>query len=360
VNFAFSAEQDELRALTRRILTERAAPGDVDLDLDLWRALAGAGVAGVGLPEAAGGGGAGFLEACVVLEEVGRATAAVPALAVLGLAGPALARFGRADDLAGVASGDRVVTAALHEPVGDVHAPALRVAPEGRAADGSGDRLTGVKVCVPAGTVADAFVVSTTGGLHLVAAGAGGLTVERAETTSGMPEAVVTFDETPARLLADGDGRAWLLDRATAAQCVVMAGVARAALDLTAAYTTQRQQFDRALASFQAVSQRAADARIDVEAIHLTAWQAAWRLDAGLPATTEVAVAKFWAAEAGQRVVHAATHLHGGVGVDRTYPLHRCFLWAKQLELSLGGATASLARLGRLLADEDEPVPGPT
>jgi alkylation response protein AidB-like acyl-CoA dehydrogenase len=65
-----------------------------------------------------------------------------------------------------------------------------------------------------------------------------------------------------------------------------------------------------------------------------------------------VAVAKFWAADGGQRVVHAAQHLHGGIGVDRAYPLHRYFLWAKHLELTLGGATAELLNLGSLFADE--------
>ena len=98
---------------------------------------------------------------------------------------------------------------------------------------------------------------------------------------------------------------------------------------MTAEYTKTREQFDRPIATFQAVGQRAADAYIDTEAIRLTAWQAIWRLSEELPATAEVAVAKFWAAEGGQRVVHAAQHLHGGMGVDRDYPLHRYFLWAK-------------------------------
>ena len=121
---------------------------------------------------------------------------------------------------------------------------------------------------------------------------------------------------------------------------------------MTAEYTKTREQFDRPIATFQAVGQRAADAYIDTEAIRLTAWQAIWRLSEGLPATAEVAVAKFWAAEGGQRVVHAAQHLHGGMGVDRDYPLHRYFLWAKQLELTLGGATPQLLKLGAILAAE--------
>ena len=130
----------------------------------------------------------------------------------------------------------------------------------------------------------------------------------------------------------------------------MMVGVCQEAVRLTAEYTKTRQQFDKPIASFQAVGQRAADAYIDAEAVRLTARQAAWRLDAGMPAAKEIAVAKFWAADGGQRVVHAAQHLHGGIGVDRDYPLHRCFLSAKQIELTLGGATSQLRRLGAMLA----------
>jgi acyl-CoA dehydrogenase len=90
---------------------------------------------------------------------------------------------------------------------------------------------------------------------------------------------------------------------------------------------------------------------MDAEAVRLTAWQAAWRLDHGMPASEQVAVAKFWASEGAQRVVHAAHHLHGGMGVDKDYPLYRYFVLVKQLELSLGSATPSLLRLGALLAD---------
>ena len=100
------------------------------------------------------------------------------------------------------------------------------------------------------------------------------------------------------------------------------------------------------------MQQRAADAFIDVEAIRLTTWQAAWRLDEGLPARDEVRIAKFWAAEAGQRVAYAAQHLHGGIGVDVDYPLHRYYLWSKQLELTLGSGARQLARLGEAIAAE--------
>jgi alkylation response protein AidB-like acyl-CoA dehydrogenase len=131
-----------------------------------------------------------------------------------------------------------------------------------------------------------------------------------------------------------------------------MTGVAEAALKLTADYTTTREQFGRPIATFQAVGQRAANAFIDTQAIRLTTLHAAWLLDAGRDAAKEVAVAKFFASEAGQRVTRAAQHLHGGMGVDRDYPLHRYYLWSKQLELTLGGASRQLTSLGRILAEE--------
>ncbi|MBP7631345.1 MAG: acyl-CoA dehydrogenase, partial [Acidimicrobiales bacterium] len=111
-----------------------------------------------------------------------------------------------------------------------------------------------------------------------------------------------------------------------------------------------RRQFGSPIATFQAVAHRAADAYIDTEAIRLTARQAAWRLGEGLPADEALAIAKFWAAEGAHRVTHAAQHLHGGIGVDADYPVHRTFRWARHLELSLGGGTVHLQRLGLILA----------
>jgi 3-oxocholest-4-en-26-oyl-CoA dehydrogenase beta subunit len=102
---------------------------------------------------------------------------------------------------------------------------------------------------------------------------------------------------------------------------------------------------------------RAADAAIDTEAIRVTTWQAAWRLDNGLDAGRAVTVASWFAAESGQRVVHATQHLHGGMGADISYPIHRYFLWGKQNELLLGSPSAQLARLGRQVAAGLEATP---
>jgi alkylation response protein AidB-like acyl-CoA dehydrogenase len=121
---------------------------------------------------------------------------------------------------------------------------------------------------------------------------------------------------------------------------------------MSATYTTGREQFGRPVATFQAVGHRLADAFVDVEAMRLTTLQAVWLLDAGLPAATEVAVAKWWTCEGGHRVAHAAQHVHGGVGVDVEYPLSRYFRWSKQMEMTLGAAPAQLLRIGNTLATE--------
>ena len=151
-----------------------------------------------------------------------------------------------------------------------------------------------------------------------------------------------------------GDGVAdWLVARATAGLCAVQSGVIERALELTAEYAKSRVAFGRPIGSFQAVTQRLADAFVDVEAVRLTMWQAAWRLASGSAAAAEVATAKFWAAEAGHRVAHTAVHVHGGMGIDVTYPVHRYFVAAKRHEFALGGATAQLLRIGATLAGPD-------
>ncbi|HEX8632432.1 MAG TPA: acyl-CoA dehydrogenase, partial [Catenuloplanes sp.] len=156
------------------------------------------------------------------------------------------------------------------------------------------------------------------------------------------------------RLLGDvPTGRritAWLRAHATVGSCAAQLGTLERALELTARYAGTRVQFGRAIGTFQAVTQRLADAYIDVEAVRLTMWQAAWRLGEGLPCATEVATAKFWAADAGHRVAHTMVHIHGGVGIDLDHPVHRYFLAAKHHEFTLGGATAQLGVIGAALA----------
>jgi len=385
MDFNYSEEQETVRQLAGQICSERStherlkqveaeAGDDGPIDRDLWRELAGAGLLGIAVAEEFGGAGLDFVAACLVIEAVGRTAAYVPVVETMAYAAVPIARFGtdaqRKAWLPGVAAGESILTAAMAELVGEVILPGgTEPATTATVQQDGSWLLSGTKACIPAAFVADAMLVpatcqapdgAVTGvGVFIVDTGADGLTMTRQTTTTGRPEAIVELDGVTVgvhRLLGEGADGVAVIDAitefATAALCVQEAGACAAALELTAEYTKTRVQFDKPIATFQAVGQRAADAYVDTEAIRLTAWQAVSRLASGLPAAAEVAVAKYWAAEGGQRVVHAASHLHGGVGVDRDYPLHRYFLLTRQIELTLGGANESLRRLGRMLADE--------
>jgi alkylation response protein AidB-like acyl-CoA dehydrogenase len=375
MDFAYSDEQQAAIELARQILGDHCTPqrlraleqsGAPRFDRALWAKLAEAGLIAAGVPEAEGGAGLGFLTVAGIVEQVGRTVAPVPLLETAVLGALPLAEFGSAAQreawLPRATRGEAILSAALVEPHRDPAAPDTRA-----VRDGAGFRLTGRKLCVPAGPIADLVLVPAAleggVGVFLVESGTRGVTHTPLRTTSQEPESLLELDGAPAEPLGQpaeppvgGDPRrgaeivAWLELRATAALCAFATGLTSEALRLTAEYVKTRKQFDQPIATFQAVAQRAADAFIDTEAVRLTALQAAWRIDAGLPAEAAVAAAKVWAASGGARVVRAAQHLHGGVGVDREYALHRYYVFARRLELTLGGATQQLRRLGRLIA----------
>lgn len=341
MNFAFTEEQEDLRGLARRILDAEVTPERLKeteastdaADRVTWGRLADAGLVGVALPEDVGGGGYGVLELAVVLEELGRHVAPVPLLAS-AVAGRALAAAGRRDLVDGVADGTAIATFALHDgPGSPVHA-------------GSGGRLHGAKVAVPFGMAAAQIVVTAADGLYAVDVDAPGVQRDRATATHREPQARLTLDAAPAERLGGLDAVTSLWDEVRAAYSATAVGVLDAAVRLTASYISEREQFGRPIATFQGATMRLADAYIDVQAASVTAWSAIWRLSEGLPASDELAIAAFWAADAGHRVAHACQHLHGGMGVDTDYPIHRYFLWAKAIEMALGGPTEQLLAVG--------------
>ena len=374
MDFSYNENQRELAALSRAILADRTTPerlreveaGGDRFDPALWADLAGAGVLAAGLPEALGGAGLGLLEQCSVLAEVGRAVAPVPYLASVVLGAGALARFGtpgqQAQWAAPAGRGELVLTAALSEEDGDdPRAPSAR-------AERAGDNwvLTGTKTAVPAGPRADLMLVpaATAQGtvVFLVTPGDRGVAVEPQQMTDGdaagqleLAGVELSADRVLGSPAAGTEITAWLVSHGTVGLCAQQFGVVERALELTAEYARNRKQFGKPIGSFQAVAQRLADGYIDVEAVRLTMWQAAWLLSEGQPCDTEVATAKFWAADAGHRVAHTAVHIHGGVGIDIEHPLHRYFVAAKRLEFALGGATTQLRRIGTVLARGGNP-----
>lgn len=319
----------------------------------VWHRLVAAGLVGLAQPDAGGSG----VEAIEVLIGLGRRALHVPLLAPTALL-PMLTRSpGPAADtwLDAVAGGSAIVSAV----VGEVGVDRLdRTQTRARAA-GDALRISGMLIAVPFVGAADRLlvVVRSEGvsgaGLVLVAPTAPGVTATPSIGTTGEAEStvVLTDVEVPASdvIVAPGadDGAAVreYEQRLLVATAAEQLGLAETALQLTAHYTSTREQFGRPIATFQAVSARAADAFIDLVAMRWTLYKAVTLLADGEDATTDTAIAKFWAAEAGGRVMAAAAHLHGGVGVDTSYPLHRFYLRSRQLELALGGAGGQLARI---------------
>ncbi|MCH9722460.1 MAG: acyl-CoA/acyl-ACP dehydrogenase [Actinomycetia bacterium] len=327
---------------------------DQRVDEKLWRALTEADVLSAAAPEAIGGGGFGVLEQAAILTALGRQLAAVPYLESVVLAAGAIAEFGSAELQQSWAvpavAGTKVVTVALDGELGQ--------GPVQATASADGFRLTGTRTQVPFGPVADGFLVpaETDSGtvVFLVAADDPSVSVTAQDTTghTSAGELDLSGVEVPAdRVVGDAEVLAWLTTRRAVGLAAFQLGVLERALALTAEYARTREQFDRPIGSFQAVSQRLADDYIDIKGLRLTCEQASWRLSEGLPAEVEAATAAFWAAEAGHRVAHSTVHIHGGVGIDVDHPVHRYFIIAKQTEFALGGATAALRIIGRDLAD---------
>jgi alkylation response protein AidB-like acyl-CoA dehydrogenase len=324
-------------------------------DRDLWGKLIDADILSTAAPESLGGGGFGVLEQVAVLVALGRQLAAVPYLESVVLGAGALAKFGsealQQEWGTPAISGSKILAVALDGEMGQ--------GPVQATSSGNGYRLTGSRTQVGYGPVADAFLVpaETDSGtkVFLIAKGDAGVTVTPLDTTGHGSVGHLELQGVEAARVIGGDHGdavlAWLNNHGSLGRSAYQLGVLERALELTSAYAREREQFDRPIGSFQAVSSRLADGYIDVKALRLTVTQAAWRLSEDLPADVEVSTAAFWAADAGHRVAHTTVHVHGGVGIDTDHPVHRYFLAAKQTEFAVGSATGQLLRIGRELAD---------
>lgn len=374
MDFNFSEDQAAIRELAYQIFTDRASDEflldfsrtDNTYDDELWITLAEQGLLGIAIPEAAGGSGLGLTELCLILEEQGRRVAPVPMYASLVLGALPIAEFGseaqQAQWLEPLATGTARLSAAIAE-LGMNTAVATTV-----TATREGDNwvLSGEKAVVPDGAVADCILVPAVDAdgketLFLLDTSSAGVSLEGIDIgLLGQRAAHLKLDKVvladDAVLGAPGQGAEiieWLEQRANIGHCALQVGITEEAMKRTAAYLSERQQFGVPLGSFQALAMRMADSYIDVEAIRSTYWLALWRLSAGQDARAEVRAAKWWACDAAHRVVCSAQHLHGGIGSDLEFPIHRFFLWAKQISYSLGSASTQLEKLGKLLASDD-------
>ena len=309
---------DETQAAIRELAPKILATKD-----DPWAAIVNAGLLEV----------ITMTQVCSLVVEVGRAGGTVPVLETLVLGGPlrVLSRIPR----------DAILTAGLLEPTSRNPRHATTEFRDGR--------LYGTKICVPVADRASHIVVPAKDGLY--AASLADCAVELQAGTNDEVVATVVLDGAPALPLGTMRDLDRYLLRVDLGISALLLGLSHGALALTAKYVSDREQFSRKIGTFQAVSQRAADAWIDTQAMEVTLFQAAWRMDEEFGSHREVAIARYTAAEASHRVLASAQHLHGGIGFDRDYPLYRYFLTAKAWEFVLGGASAQLERLGEILAE---------
>ncbi|NEB76888.1 acyl-CoA/acyl-ACP dehydrogenase [Streptomyces sp. SID14478] len=367
MDFTPTAEQAAARELAARIFGDLSTPERLAglggaMDSELWKALGDAGL--VGAVEEAG-----LLGLVLMLEEQGRATAQVPfaASGVYGLL--AVGAHGSAEQrerlLPGLGDGSLVATGAFPGRGGIVVADADADADAETEGEGGGRpgwaRLTGVVPWVP-------WLREATHVLVAVRAPAGGTAhvshslwmvsasdarCEPVELTAPWSAGRLVLDGAPAEPIGGPDAYEDVLATARTAFAGLQAGVGAGSLARAVEYTNQREQFGRPLAAKQGVQLRAAEAHMDVEAIRVTAYEAAWRRDEGLAYRSHALTAAWWASEAGRRVVHAGQHLHGGMGADLDHPVHRHFLWGRQLDGYLGGGSEVLEELGELIAAAD-------
>ncbi|MET9655904.1 acyl-CoA dehydrogenase family protein [Streptomyces sp. NPDC006510] len=390
MDFTFTEEQQAATEAARAVFSGVApdgvpspalVPGAVaeDIDRPLWAGLASSDLLSLTLLPEHGGAGLDLVALCLVLRESAKVLARVPLLETCAAA-MALQRYGdprlAAELLPRTGRGELVLTVGAngrsgHDPA-ELAVTARQEAtsstvrtdevPGDAIGDVTGWVLDGVQSAVPWAQAADWIVIPahTDEGRAVVALiqpSQDGVTLAEQVSTSGERFAEVRLKSVRIddRALIDSAGAwEWLRALLTTGTCALALGLGEAVLAMTSQYTGKREQFGFPVATFQSVAVQAADRYIDLRAMEVTLWQAAWRISTGadgmLPAEGDIAVAKIWASDGVRRVVQTAQHLHGGFGADTDYPLHRFHAWAKQIELSLGPAAAHEEALGDLLA----------
>ncbi|MBK8103664.1 MAG: acyl-CoA/acyl-ACP dehydrogenase [Cellvibrionales bacterium] len=360
MNFGLTDEQKDIQNLANEILGNEVTPDELHqydmwakerYNSALWAQLADAGLLGIAVPADNGGMGFGFAELALFLEECGRVLAPVPAVPSL-VSALAVQKFGDAAlqaMLGGVATGEVVLTAAFHEEhTYDAFEAQLS------AKDG---KLHGTKLCVPYANIATRMLVVAKEGnevaLFVVDPKDSSVTLTALKATTYEPQFIVQFNNTPAQKLGGRDAVKFLVDHYTLALCAYQTGALEKMVQMTAQYTSEREQFNVKIATFQAVGHRVANCYMDAKCLKLVTLQAIDRLASGADASAEIHAAKMWLGDAAHRTSYATQHLHGGMGVDRDYPLWRFALWAKQNELTLGSSTQHQIKLAELIAAGD-------
>jgi acyl-CoA dehydrogenase len=353
MDFDFSADQKQLQSEVRRFLSERCTRDTVRAVLEgpqahdgkLWQQLGELGYLGAAIPEEYGGTGAGYLELCVIAEEIGRALAPVPFASSICLAAEVLLLAGAEEQkqayLPDVASGKRIGTVAWVEGVG-------RARPGAVQATVSNGVLNGRKTAVADGEIADFAIVAARAGqdsglsLYLVDLSAPGVTrttVPSLDPTRTLAQ--IDFDAVAAEPLGQA-GQGWdilstALDRAAILMAFEQVGGADRALEMGRDYALGRFAFGRPIGSQQAIKHMLADMYVSATLARSNCYYGAWALSTNSPELAEAAATA--RVSATQAFLHCARNniqVHGGMGFTWEFDCHLYFRRANVLALALG------------------------
>jgi alkylation response protein AidB-like acyl-CoA dehydrogenase len=370
VNFSLNEQQEMMQTLARdfmnteysdKVLREMAA-SDKGFTDELWQKMAAINLTGLTIPEEYGGVG-DFLDLAVVLEEMGKFCLISPFFSTVVLGAQAIIEAGSDEQkkkfLPQIADGKLIMTLALTEPSAEYTADAITV----KASSGNGQYvISGTKLFVSDAHVSDYIIcvarTSETANpqdgitLFIVDKSTPGISVNLLETIAGDKQCEVAFNNvtvTRKDVLGEVD-KGWpsvekVMAKAAVGRCAEMVGVAQQVLNMTLDYGKERMAFGHPIGAFQSIQHRCADMLVDVDGSRFITYQAAWRINEGLPAAREVAMAKAWVGQACQRVVNSAQQIHGAIGFTEDHILHFYTKKASACKYSFGDDHHHLEKL---------------
>jgi alkylation response protein AidB-like acyl-CoA dehydrogenase len=370
MDFGLNEQQEMMQTLARDFLTgeysdkvlKAMVKDERGYTPELWKKMVAMNLMGLAIPEKYGGVG-DFLDLAVVLEEMGRVCFLGPYFSTVVLGASAIMEAGRDEQkqkfLPGIAEGKIIMTLALTESLGKYTADAIQAKAKSQ---GSDYIINGTKLFVPDAHVADYIICTARTGetkdphagitLFIVDINTPGIKCISLKTVAGDKQCEVTFDN----VKVSGDNvigevnKGWpcvekVLQRANVARCAEMVGLAQQALKMTLDYAKERIAFGHPIGAFQSLQHRCADMLIDVDSSRFATYQAAWRINQGLPAAREAAIAKAWVSQACRRIMNSAHQVHGAIGFSEEHILHFYTKRARAYEFSFGGVDFQLEKL---------------
>ncbi len=366
MDFSTSEMHNEIKNLATTLLADFSTPERLKklekhgpyFDREIWQKMVETGIHAASLPESLGGMGMDYMAASLVAEALGKTVVSIPYIPCIVSTALPLLPFQTnaivAKALEAVVSGETLITTAMIEPGNENPlAPKTTVIKKGDVY-----LLNGEKHCVPYAADSSKVMVSAVYNnelwVGLVSLDAPGLTITTQYCTSNEPQSHLRFDNVQADEITQGDAAQQLMQTSiamtTIAYCSMAAGIAEKMTRISADYTSQREQFGVAIATFQSVAHRLANAYIDTECLKIITLKAASDINQGDMNSETLSMAKVWCGDVMHRVSQTSQHVHGGTGIDRDYHLFRYCLWAKQLELSLGNSRTHLVNIADRLA----------